>query len=360
MIKVLLVDDDQFVINGLKAMLNWDFFQGELVGEAGDGKAALSLALANRPDVVVADIKMPCMHGLELAKQLNEQLSDVQIIILSGHGDFEYAQKAIRYGVVSYILKPITREKINQLEQKLSEINLEHTIKEKANKTIGSKTMQEEIIKALKENNIDYFDALFQSNLFSEHGSTDSVVNMGLWLINCLYVFLEQLHVEKEAISVSREHCIEEFLALQARQAKHGFVSQKYYDVMQFVDEGKSSSTDSIVTFAKNYVNENFAEPGFNISYLADQLNISMPYLSTSFRRTTGINLSTYITAKRIERAKELLSDPSNSVSQTAQKIGYVDGHYFTKLFKKETGYSPSEYRNISLKGVGGDGGGVE
>ena len=121
MIKVLLVDDDYLALEGLCRMLHWDDFNGELAGCATDGVEAVSMIEDNPPDVVVADIKMPRMNGIELSRYLYENHRGTRIILLSGHSEFEYAQKALQYRVTDYILKPVTRQKIKELELLLKE-----------------------------------------------------------------------------------------------------------------------------------------------------------------------------------------------------------------------------------------------
>ena len=115
MIKILLVDDDYLALEGLCQMLHWDDFNGELSGCATDGLDAVSMIEDNPPDVVVADIKMPRMNGIELSRYLYENHRGTRVILLSGHSEFEYAQKALQYRVTGYILKPVTRQKINEL-----------------------------------------------------------------------------------------------------------------------------------------------------------------------------------------------------------------------------------------------------
>lgn len=108
MLKVLLVDDEPVALKALKVLINWSKLGYSVCGEARDGKTALQMILSQNPDVVVTDIRMPAMDGLTLIQQSRQQSQHrVRFIILSGYGDFQYAQQAIKFGVAEYLLKPV-------------------------------------------------------------------------------------------------------------------------------------------------------------------------------------------------------------------------------------------------------------
>lgn len=111
--KVLIVDDEIFVRKGLINLLDWSSLQFEICGEAENGAEALDLIKQLRPDLVIVDIRMPVLDGLELIRQVHEQ-GDYQpaFIILSGYPDFSYAQQAFRYKVSDYILKPVNEQEL--------------------------------------------------------------------------------------------------------------------------------------------------------------------------------------------------------------------------------------------------------
>jgi two-component system response regulator YesN len=104
---LLIVDDDKEILKGLQETVNWRQCDIERVLTADGGIPALEILSSQEVDVVISDIKMPGMDGLALAREIRERRIDVEIILLSGFGEFEYAQKAIRYGIVGYALKPV-------------------------------------------------------------------------------------------------------------------------------------------------------------------------------------------------------------------------------------------------------------
>ena len=105
--KVLLVDDEEEVRNAIEQRINWEELGFELIGKAQNGVKAMEIAEKLQPDVVITDIKMPYMNGLELARNLKEENPGVRILILTGFDEFEYAKEAVHLEIEEYILKPI-------------------------------------------------------------------------------------------------------------------------------------------------------------------------------------------------------------------------------------------------------------
>ncbi|MBL8095986.1 MAG: response regulator, partial [Anaerolineales bacterium] len=117
--KVFFVEDEDVTREGIRDTVDWRGNGFEFCGEASDGEMALPLLQAANPDVLITDIKMPFVDGLQLSSFVREQMPWVKIVILSGHDEFAYAQRAIGLGVAEYLLKPITVRTVHQVLQKL-------------------------------------------------------------------------------------------------------------------------------------------------------------------------------------------------------------------------------------------------
>jgi two-component system response regulator YesN len=117
--KVFLVEDEPFTRRGIRNNVDWTSAGFEFCGEAADGEMALPLIEDAQPDVIITDIKMPFLDGLQLSKIIREHMPWVKIIILSGHDEFEYAQSAIKLGAIEYLLKPVDAA---DLQQTLKEV----------------------------------------------------------------------------------------------------------------------------------------------------------------------------------------------------------------------------------------------
>ena len=121
MLKVFLVEDETLIREGLRDRIPWEQYGFRFVGEAGDGEMALPLIRKTRPDVIITDIKMPFMDGLELSRIVKEEFPKTKILIVSGYDDFEYAREALTIGVDQYILKPVTRMNLRKVLEELKE-----------------------------------------------------------------------------------------------------------------------------------------------------------------------------------------------------------------------------------------------
>lgn len=107
MYKLLIVDDEVWIRERLRYTIDWESIGIQVIGEACDGEEALELCTTLEPDIIITDIRMPCIDGLEFIKRLREGKSNAKVIIISGYSDFEYAQRAIKLGAFDYVLKPV-------------------------------------------------------------------------------------------------------------------------------------------------------------------------------------------------------------------------------------------------------------
>lgn len=124
MLRVLLVDDEPFIVQGLSMLLDWEKEGCEIVATAQNGVEALAYLKENEADLIIADIKMPEMTGLELLETIRrEQISRAYFVILSGYSDFAYAQQAIRYSCMDYVLKPVEKEVLTEIIRKAANMS---------------------------------------------------------------------------------------------------------------------------------------------------------------------------------------------------------------------------------------------
>ncbi len=128
--KVFLVEDEIVTREGIRDNVDWEAANFEFCGEAPDGEIALPLIEKSRPDVLITDIKMPFMDGLQLSKIVREHMPWIKIIILSGHNEFEYARSAVKLGVTEYLLKPVSSKDLHQVLVNLS-ATLDHEKEER-------------------------------------------------------------------------------------------------------------------------------------------------------------------------------------------------------------------------------------
>lgn len=119
MYKVAIIDDEPIIAEGLSKTLAWEKWDCRVVGLAYDGKEGLALIRTEAPDIVISDIHMPEMNGLQMIAALKSEFPDMQLIILTGYREFEYARQAIELGVARFLLKP---SKMNELEEAMDAV----------------------------------------------------------------------------------------------------------------------------------------------------------------------------------------------------------------------------------------------
>jgi Response regulator containing CheY-like receiver domain and AraC-type DNA-binding domain len=120
MITMMIVDDEAVIRRGILTAIDWRSLGVEIVGEAANGRDGLAKILIAKPDVVIADIKMPVMDGINMAREVKKKLPLTRIVILSGYSDFEYSRRALKVGVVDYLLKPVSVDDLVSLMKRLT------------------------------------------------------------------------------------------------------------------------------------------------------------------------------------------------------------------------------------------------
>lgn len=147
MLKVFLVEDEFVVREGIKNKVDWASHGYEFVGEAGDGELAFPMIQKLKPDIVITDIKMPFMDGLELSKLIRKEFPWMEIVILSGYAEFDYAKEAINIGVAHYLTKPISGDdllsEIDKIAERIEEKKKEREFKEKYLREMEENTAEE-------------------------------------------------------------------------------------------------------------------------------------------------------------------------------------------------------------------------
>ncbi|MGM9539577.1 response regulator transcription factor [Anaerovibrio sp.] len=121
MLKIAIVEDEEIIRMGLACTVDWQSMDARVVGEAADGVEGLEIAAAVHPDVVLTDIKMPRMNGLDMAKVLAERYPWMKVVFLTSYADFEYARQAVRLNACDYLLKPVDEEELASLLARLNQ-----------------------------------------------------------------------------------------------------------------------------------------------------------------------------------------------------------------------------------------------
>lgn len=523
MYSVFLVEDEIVVREGIRNSIPWDSTPYSLVGEAPDGEMALSMMKDIKPDILVTDIKMPFMDGLELSRLIRKTQPWVKIIIISGHDEFSYAREAISLGVEEYLLKPVSAsdmlasfEKVAakieaEKKQRLSYENLRNQVRSTADllkekwlcelvsgfintgdavdkarefgldliargytvsvvsletdasryadfaavkliiaslvkdredilffsksmdtlilifKQTGNESPEDAVyafgqaikheaerntecrvsigigrtVERIAEISLSYAEAdkalsqlaktgrraiaglgdiesFNESDLMRLDGDPiadrlrtarradiDEIIAhymeligdkpiqsslLGYYLLGDIIVASSKLVEEYGGKmqdlhpSILKQERIEEIVSSPERFcAEVKTLLEKLIEFRESVAIGKYSS---MIQKAKRYIEANFASQDISLHEVAAEVNVSPNHFSTIFSQETGSTFIEYLTRVRIDRAKHLLLTSALRSAEIAYEAGFGDPHYFSFIFKKNTGESPRDFRS--------------
>lgn len=240
-LKVFLVEDEVIIREGLRDNIPWQQYGFRFVGEAGDGEMALPLIRKERPDVIITDIKMPFMDGLELTHIVKQEFPNTKIIIISGHDDFEYARQAIAEGVEQYLLKPITR---SNLQKALAEVKEKIDAEQKQKNYL--RKFQNEMHEYEQSFRRNFFERVFEGQtslqkIYEEaakHG-----LNINAPAFNLILMCTQKKQNSANATNMEQE-CNEELMRFFARYSEQCLVFRWSINVYGIVVKGEIDGID--------------------------------------------------------------------------------------------------------------------
>lgn len=516
--KLLIIDDEELTRKGLLKAIDWESLGIREIYEAEDGLGGLEAARREQPEIILSDIRMPRLDGIEMAEKIQEFLPGCSLILMSGYSDREYLKAAIRLKAVRFVEKPIDSLEVEEAlriaiedNHRLSSTRQSEAIHQLAKAgqlalfmTLSPEQRQEltpeltaPVTTAIRPNMYFTTIILKYTNSLGDIKDTalpkihqDFANFLSCHHMNCLYVikhdqylvyhlfgkrepkehniirageYLKQLfaemspffiaigdtvnHIEQvyksynsavvllqngffcgygcvlmnnsnspvagpaysdptpgfsEALlSINQERivqCIKNIYemfcqssSLMPNQVKDVYYKlfitvQNTYRKLSLQTEQTFAPTDIILDEIQNYhtlfelqallekktddllealqnqvpdhptihlikefISQNYQWENLSIKEISDHVHMTASYICTLFKHETGLTLNQYITAYRIEKAKFLLADSNNKITEISSRVGYTDGNYFGKCFKKQVGLSPSEYRERML-----------
>ncbi len=401
MISMLLVDDEYLVRRGLRETIDWSAMGVEVVGEAANGQEGLKQAEALQPDIIITDICMPVMDGLDFIAGIKEKSRHSVVIILSGYGEFDFAKEAMKNGAFAYILKPIdevelsetVREAVAKVEKNTFHENLENALPLLRQHFLTDLLQNGTVIKQTFEEKCEFFGYdLYSDGYCVAYLIVHQVLSPGSDLLHLAgRVFdgvpnLKALPVSfgkgdaavlisfagdsaaaydavkaacRELVSAGRDafvmtvgissvtEDVEQISRLYREAVKAAsFRSNPEMSGVVSIHEADWDNLRKEVREAIRYINENYQE-NITVKTIANKLFMSRSNLMHIFREETGLTFNEYLTKTRIDAAKELLRDVRYKVYEVGEMVGYTDVKYFSQIFKKMTGYTPSEYARL-------------
>ncbi len=352
MLKVMLVDDEPFIMQGLSVLIDWEGLGYEIVKCAQDGGEAYEYLKKEKVDLIIADISMPVMTGLELLKRIREEnLSDAYFVILSGYNDFNYAQQAIRYSCMEYILKPVNKEELTEILKRVSltgrmETGSDTGEEDPAGRVVLRKEELDRLVSAIDQNDVTEMnlsvDALYDA--MYDMGMNDELVSMN---INYLQVRLIHLAVEQDE-SVDQEEILR-------------FINENVYDAgrtkgtrthlkrfalsyADYLAQLRKNVSRGVLQEIEREIKQNFAE-NLTLKDLSRKYYVNPSYLGQIFRKKYDQSFKDYLCSVRINEAASMLVKSDDKISLIAEKVGYKDTDYFIQKFIEIKGCTPARYR---------------
>jgi len=346
---VLIVDDEKLLRQGFIHMADWQREGFEIVGEASNGVDALQQIGKVHPHIVVTDIKMPYMDGIELTKAIKTQYGEqIQVIVLSSFNDYEYVKETLKSGAVDYILKP--RMKVSELLDALGKAK-ERFMDQSLQALPASGVVSLEIdYKLVKEclGKLDFQPLNVQISKMLSAGTEPTRVRRHMVrLIDYVVFLLSETGIKGESPESKADLWVREIeQAADISAALNIMVSR----LNEAVAEHKLSTAWSpTIRKVIAYIQAHYTED-ISLDSLARQFFLNKSYLSQLFKRNTGETLQGFIARLRIEKAMELLVQRAANVNDAANEVGYANPGYFGKVFKSIVGISPSEYCKKFMK----------
>lgn len=380
MYKLLIVEDEKPLREKMTNNVDWEA-HGYSVYQASNGQEALSILGREDINILVTDIQMPKISGMELVKRVRELSDNIKVIIISGHAEFEYAQQSIRLGVHDYLLKPFrskrllevvnkTRDKllqenesIKQLEELRKEIS-DYIEENQLNATYNWLTDDDffEQLSLIMDNNRLYQvlktgseqDLIAEIEIILQELDNFSTDRQQLFIfLNNVILFtfrtMKELGYDfEDLMSIIDKDYLQQISREDINKVKD-WLKHFFLDVNHLVSFNQDNRNEELIRKMKQYINQHYSE-GITLSELARQFNVSNGYLSKLFLEQVGENFTDYLNMIRVNKAKELLKTTDKKIYQVADEVGFNDSYYFSSWFKKIVGVTPTTYReNLDL-----------
>lgn len=390
---VLIADDERVIREGMATLIDWDQLGFSVCGLASNGLEALEMAQTMKPDLILVDIHMPQLSGLQMIERTRAVLPDVVFIIISGHDEFEFARRAINLGVKDYLLKPVKesllKESVSRIHAELlqrrqiqTQYNFAISQLQKNMTVLRDQFLQQLIHGHLVQEEIDellVFHELLQGyNHFCllRFNRSSSLSITGEWDRQLLRFAIQNIFEEKLAecgkaictadsqnnlfalvridhpdawknIAPNLAQVMRQVLDLEIRFDQACFdqdwtlIADHYQDWINEHIRPVNRLTERAIA----YIEQHYSDPDLSFRRLCEALFVSSSYLSKIFKQDTGDTFVDYLTKIRIQKALLLLSSPEHRMYEIASLVGYKSQHYFSAAFKRILGVTPSEYR---------------
>ena len=331
LIPVIIVEDEQIILNDIVNMIDWEKAGFHIVATALNGKQGLNAFHEYHPQLIITDIQMPVIGGLDMLSAIRSEDPSASFLILSSYSEFEYAKTAVRLGTDSYLLKTelspellletlsVSRTKI-QGRMNMRRFNIQHRlfslISACAEPDGGTPPTPEEISEA--------YDAFTRDD-----DSPGRLQRLERHVRECYNV------LGLTGVGETMPHDTSSVRDWLLKECAH--IQQVYYWV--YVQKGTP-----VIISAVDYITANLSDQSLKISSIADHVGLSASRLSVLFKQELGCTVNDFITRTRINESKRLLKTGKYKIYEVSDMVGYKTSQYFSQIFFQNVGCLPKDY----------------
>jgi len=367
MISALIVDDEDLSRYAARKLLSDLYVDVSVTGEAANGREAVELARELRPDLVIMDVRLPGLDGLEAARRVSEVCRKARIVIVSAYDDFTYAQKALNLGLAGYLLKPLSAEDSRStLDKVLTDIRTGQAAQAGQPGSSGALPGDDTPPRTTRESNKGPSNPVEDSRAL-ERSVRDCALEGMEPGGDAIQALVTCWMAEDPGLQALKERLSDFLFTLRSRfreRRVRGFRND--IPLLPLVEKvtGATDVERSLSEYIKHQVALGDASlasndpavhlvaamreiplPHLSLDSLAERLRLSPEHVSRVFKETLGENFVEAATRLRLDESCRLLRDGVCSIEEISGKVGYGDSTYFSRLFKRRIGLTPSEWR---------------
>lgn len=414
--RLMIVDDDEILREGIEKTPDWLKNGIQVVGTARNGRECLKMIPDCLPQIILTDIKMPFMDGMQLCEAVFHLYPNIRIVLLTAYDDFGYAKKALAYKVTEYVMKyednativgAVKKAAMEYDRQENSAEIVRSSVRLLTNKFFKDWALEEyseeKMSRRAEQLGLSFPCSGFQVASFDLIPEKSGDAITGCWrteqyqkqfgslFSDCAgddrrqaFYFLAEDHLNilfnsddemREEMLLTVIKSVEDVLKIKAaagvggRYGRAEQVPQSYQEAVQALEyrnmvqaESKrnkivyfNSSVESenmkdhVIREIMDFIRQYYGEKTFSLNMIANAVHLTPSYVSSIFKKSCQTNITDYLTKIRLEKAKELLEKTDLKTYEVAEHIGYSNSQYFSVLFKRMVGVSPTEYRQKAI-----------
>ncbi len=389
----LIVDDESIIRRGLRCMIPWTSLGFSEVLEAASAEIALRITEETRVDLIITDICMPGMDGLEMTRRLQALQPGIRIVVVTGYDNFQYAQRCCALGVKHLLIKPVDESELTRLIASLvEEIRADGSMnfreaEARRRAELSHRMLLESLLGALAKGTCSQEELATLSNLsgvsgheqicallmrpaielsdewrahrtlliitiakllsgLTESGRAGFCIaqdNQAVVLLRASCGMEAESFAENAAMLVEGEYGMPCALGV-GRWGELAEFSQSLAQAEDALRRSGRGAPGRLVRMALDIIRTRY-KSDISVAAISEELHVSTNYFSRLFKHEMGDGCNEYITGVRIKAAKRLLTETEMRCYEIAEAVGYRDANYFSLSFKKNTGMSPEQYR---------------